>query len=98
LSRRAGNAKQTLLTSVSGGGYTGNSIFFHGSRREHGLAHEGEDIRTMAPGLSEAMAEIVAGAVNTGPALTSLLWLAANRDQLRPERGELGVEAERPSH
>jgi hypothetical protein len=41
----------------------------------------------MVPGLSEAMAEIVAGAVNTGPALTSLLWLAANRDRLRAPSG-----------
>ena len=63
----------------------------------HGLADEGEDIRTMVLDFSEAMAAVDAGAVNTGPALVSLLWLAVNRDRLRSEWGELGVEAGRPS-
>ena len=35
----------------------------------------------------EMMAAIAAHAVNTGPALVSLLWLAANRDRLRAEWG-----------
>jgi nudix-type nucleoside diphosphatase (YffH/AdpP family) len=68
----------------------------------HGLAREGEDIRTMVLGFDEAMAAVEAGAVNTAIALVSLLWLAANRQRLRDEwgeeRGEFGVEADRPSH
>lgn len=51
----------------------------------HGLDHEHEDIRTIVLGFDEAMAQIEAGAVNTGPALLSLLWLAAQRDRLRRE-------------
>lgn len=51
----------------------------------HGLAGEGEDIRTMVLDFDAAMAAVAEGAVNTGPALVSLLWLAANRDRLRRE-------------
>ena len=54
----------------------------------HGLACEGEDIRTMVLGFDEAMAAVEAGAVNTAIALVSLLWLAANRQRLRDEWGE----------
>jgi nudix-type nucleoside diphosphatase (YffH/AdpP family) len=49
----------------------------------HGLHDEGEDIRAVVLGFDEAMAAIEAGVVNTGPALISLLWLAANRPRLR---------------
>ncbi len=49
----------------------------------HGLEDEGEDIRSVILPFDEAMAAIAANAVNTGPALVSLLWLAANRDRLR---------------
>jgi nudix-type nucleoside diphosphatase (YffH/AdpP family) len=54
----------------------------------HGLAREGEDIRTMVLGFDEAMAAVEAGAVNTAFALVSILWLAANRQRLRDEWGE----------
>jgi hypothetical protein len=37
----------------------------------------------MVPGFPDAMAAIAAGVVNTGPALISLFWLAANRDRVR---------------
>jgi nudix-type nucleoside diphosphatase (YffH/AdpP family) len=49
----------------------------------HGLADEGEDIRTIVLGVDEAMAAIHSGAVNSGNALVSLLWLAVNRQRLR---------------
>lgn len=51
----------------------------------HGLVHEGEDIRAIVLTFDQAMAELAAGAVNSGPALVALLWLAANRDRLRAE-------------
>ena len=51
----------------------------------HGLAEEGEDIRTIVLEFDEAMAAIPAGAVNNGNALVSLLWLAVNRQRLRDE-------------
>jgi nudix-type nucleoside diphosphatase (YffH/AdpP family) len=51
----------------------------------HGMADEGEDIRTVVRGFDEAMAAIPAGAINNGNALVSLLWLAANRQRLRDE-------------
>jgi len=55
----------------------------------HGLEAEGEDIRTIVLGFEQAMAEAAAGAVNTGPALVSLLWLAAIRERLRGEWGDV---------
>ncbi|HUS55259.1 MAG TPA: hypothetical protein VMY41_14805 [Thermohalobaculum sp.] len=51
----------------------------------HGLADEGEDIRTVALDFDEAMAAISTGALNTAIALISILWLAANRQRLRDE-------------
>ncbi len=51
----------------------------------HGLASENEDIRALVLGFDAAMAAVADGAVNTGPALISLLWLAANRARLRTE-------------
>ena len=53
----------------------------------HGLAGEHEDIRAFVLGFDSAMAAAAEGAVNTGPALISLLWLAANRDRLRADWG-----------
>ena len=53
----------------------------------HGLADAGEDIRTMILCFDDAMAAVDAGVVNTGPALVSLLWLAAKRQCLRGEWG-----------
>ena len=61
-----------------------------GSGGVHGLAEEGEDIRAMALGFDEALAAIETGAVNTGPALISILWLAANRRRLRNEWRRVG--------
>ena len=51
----------------------------------HGIANEGEDIRTIVLEFDEAMAAIPAGAINNGNALVSLLWLAANRQRLRDD-------------
>jgi nudix-type nucleoside diphosphatase (YffH/AdpP family) len=51
----------------------------------YGLECEGEDIRAVVLTFEQAMADIGAGAVNSGPALVALLWLAANRDRLRAE-------------
>ncbi len=49
----------------------------------HGLESEGEDIRSVILPFGEMMQAVAANGVNTGPALVSLLWLAANRDRLR---------------
>jgi nudix-type nucleoside diphosphatase (YffH/AdpP family) len=54
-----------------------------GAGGSHGLGHEHEDIRTIVLGFDAAMEALEAGAVNTGIALVSLLWLAAHRDRLR---------------
>ncbi len=51
----------------------------------HGLADEGEDIRTLVLSFDQAMAAVAEGAVNTAMGLVSLLWLAANRGRLRAE-------------
>ena len=51
----------------------------------HGLAGEHEDIRAFVTDLDTALSAAAEGAVNTGPALVSLLWLAANRARLRAE-------------
>ncbi|HUF86676.1 MAG TPA: gamma-glutamylcyclotransferase [Thermohalobaculum sp.] len=64
----------------------------------HGLAGEGEDIRSLVLSFDAAMAALAEGAVNTGPALVSLLWLAANRARLRAEWARIGVEAPPASH
>ena len=53
----------------------------------HGVAGEDEDIRAFVLGFADAMAALEDGAVNTGPAVISLLWLAANRARLREEWG-----------
>ncbi|MEM7176428.1 MAG: NUDIX domain-containing protein [Pseudomonadota bacterium] len=49
----------------------------------HGLAAEGEDIRTLILGLDEALAALEAGEINTSAAQTSLMWLARHRARLR---------------
>ena len=53
----------------------------------HGVENENEDIRSFVLGFEEAMQAVRAGAVNTGPALISLLWLAAERGRLRAAWG-----------
>lgn len=51
----------------------------------HGKAEEGEDIRAMVLSFGDAMRAVADGAVNSGPALVSLLWLAVHRERLRRE-------------
>lgn len=53
----------------------------------HGLADEGEDIRTIVLTLDDALAALDRGEVNTGPAMILLLWLARHRERLRREWG-----------
>ena len=53
----------------------------------HGVAGEDEDIRAFVIAFEQAMTAVAEGAVNTGPAVISLLWLAANRARLRDEWG-----------
>ena len=53
----------------------------------HGLDHEHEDIRAFVLSFDDALAALAEGAINTGPAMISLLWLAANRSRLRDEWG-----------
>ncbi|MCL5777427.1 NUDIX domain-containing protein [Limibaculum sp. FT325] len=49
----------------------------------HGLAAEGEDIRTIVLPLDAALDALESGGVNTGPAMIPLLWLARHRERLR---------------
>lgn len=51
----------------------------------HGRADEHEDIRAMTLSFDEAMQAVTDGAVNTGPALIPLLWLARERARLRTQ-------------
>jgi len=51
----------------------------------HGLACENEDIRTLIIPFEVAMNAIKTGEITTGPAITSLYWLALNRDKLREQ-------------
>lgn len=51
----------------------------------HGLAHEHEDIRTFVLPRPEAEVAVADGSINTGPALVSVLWLAANAARLRAD-------------
>ena len=50
-----------------------------------GVAEEGEDIRTHILPLDEALAMLARGRIIAVTAVTSLLWLQANRDRLRRE-------------
>jgi len=49
----------------------------------HGVAEEGEDIRTFAVTVEEAMAMIQSGAINNSIGVIGIQWLALNRDDLR---------------
>ncbi len=51
----------------------------------HGAAGEHEDIRAFVLEAEEAVAAALRGEINTGPALVSLLWLAANRARLKSD-------------
>ena len=50
-----------------------------------GVKAEGEDIRTHVLPLDEALAMLARGRIIAVTAVTSLLWLQANRDRLRRE-------------
>jgi nudix-type nucleoside diphosphatase (YffH/AdpP family) len=63
----------------------------------HGLVDEGEDIRSIVLDFAAAMEAVEAGAVNSGPALVSLLWLSAQRARVRREWAGIGVETGGPS-
>lgn len=67
-------------------GFVGEAALAHEGGL-HGAAGEDEDIRAFVIPFEAAMAAVAGGAVNTGPALVSLLWLAANRARLRDEWG-----------
>lgn len=56
-----------------------------GEGRVHGLASEGEDIRTIVVPRGEAMAAVARAEIDTGPALVSLLWLETNLAALRSD-------------
>jgi len=49
----------------------------------HGLDHEGEDIRAAVVPLDDALKGVAEGDINSAYAVIPLLWLAANRDDLR---------------
>lgn len=53
----------------------------------HGLAEEGEDIRSIVVPLEVAMEAVASGEINVGPLILSLLWLDANRSQLARDWG-----------
>lgn len=67
-------------------GFVGEAVLDHEGGL-HGLDHEHEDIRAFVLSFEEAMRALEQGAVNTGPAALSLLWLAANRARLRADWG-----------
>lgn len=49
----------------------------------HGVAQEGEEIRALVMSFDAAMTAAAAGEIKAAPALTSLYWLARNRERLR---------------
>ena len=49
----------------------------------HGLAHENEDIRAFTLPFDEALQWVKDGRIANGIAVTSILWLALERDRLR---------------
>lgn len=51
----------------------------------HGLAEEGEDIKTHALDRSEAMSMLARGDINTAPAIIALQWLALNYQRLQAD-------------
>lgn len=53
----------------------------------HGLVQEGENIRSILLSPQEAAAAVSDQAINTGPALVSVLWLLQHRDRLRAAWG-----------
>ena len=55
----------------------------------HGAPSEGEDIRTLVLALDDALDALERGAINTGPAMLPLLWLARHREHVRAEWAEV---------
>lgn len=53
----------------------------------HGLDNEQEDIKAIVTPLDKAIKAIEMGEINTGPAITSLYWLALNRERLKASWG-----------
>ncbi|MDA1131956.1 MAG: NUDIX domain-containing protein [Proteobacteria bacterium] len=53
----------------------------------HGLADEGEDIRVHVVASATAFADLDSGRYRSGPIITALNWLRANRERLRREWG-----------
>lgn len=49
----------------------------------HGLEAEGEDIKVLILPFARAMDELARGGIQVGPALITLYWLAAHRDEMR---------------
>jgi ADP-ribose pyrophosphatase len=49
----------------------------------HGLDHEGEDIRAVVLPLDEALKSVAEGGITSAYAVIPLLWLGANREDLR---------------
>ena len=49
----------------------------------HGLAHEGEDIRTLVVSSTEALAMVRDGRINNSMATVAIQWLALEKDELR---------------
>ena len=52
-----------------------------------GLEEEAEDVISAVLDFDAAMAAVDRGAVNSSPALVSLMWLARHRERLRDEWG-----------
>ncbi len=49
----------------------------------HGLDHEGEDIRAVVVALDDALKSVAEGGIVSAYAVIPLLWLGANREDLR---------------
>lgn len=47
-----------------------------------GVASEDEDIRAFTISFDDALAGVISGEINNGPAILSLLWLQSNRERL----------------
>ncbi len=63
---------------------------------DHGLAHEGEDIRVVVKTFDEAWTELHAGGLDTSIAVIGMLWLKVNREALR-RRWALTAPSKDPS-
>lgn len=67
----------------------------------HGLAEEGEDIRSWTEPFNTALARIATPQAHAAPLMTILYWLALNRDRLRADWGAIPAPpgaARSPAH